>query len=200
MLYNVAEIFTSVQGEGDHLGRRVTFIRLGGCNLDCPWCDSKETWSSAEAKAMTVDEIIDSVDAYHVIITGGEPTIQDLVPLAIGLKDIDCFIGIETNGTNDFSTELRSLIDWIACSPKPPQFRLPNYFDEIKLVISNELTENDVERIIHEVSIANPAISIWLQPEYFDFLKSVERALEYVNRFYGLLRLGIQAHKYWEVE
>ena len=77
----VIEIFESIQGEGVHIGKAVTFLRLAGCNLHCPWCDTKESWGDV-GEEMTIAEILEKVNSYRssiVVITGGEPTIQPLL-------------------------------------------------------------------------------------------------------------------------
>jgi len=200
MLYNVAEIFGSIQGEGINLGRACTFIRLGGCNLTCPWCDSKETWDAADSKAMTIDEIVSQVSTRLVVITGGEPTMQDLVPLLTELNKMNCDIAIESNGTFDFTEEWRHLIKTITVSPKPPLYHIPLRVDEIKLVVDDTLTDETIERALIIKATSNKVISIWLQPEFFSFEKSVELATAWVEKYPRDLKLGIQAHKVWGLE
>ena len=119
----IVEIFDSIQGEGYHMGEMVTFIRTSGCNLACPWCDTKESWGKIDAyKEMTLTEIMEEVHFEKVVITGGEPTIHGeiLDALIAMLKQNDCYVCIETNGTNP----VNHLVDWVTCSPKPGT----NYF------------------------------------------------------------------------
>ncbi len=116
MLYKIAETFYSLKGEGMHTGQPMTFIRLAGCNLNCPWCDTD--WS--KRKEMTSDELLHVCNQYPtstVCITGGEPLMQDLRDLTFLLHFHGYRIHLETNGT--FPPEGR--FDWIAVSPKHPR-------------------------------------------------------------------------------
>lgn len=108
-VYDVCEIFDSIQGEGPNMGMPSTFIRLQGCNLNCDWCDSKYSWKAYLGKGMmTVDDILKEVHYPHIVITGGEPLMQDLQPLLRGVwsyvperswNGVTPSIEIETNGT-----------------------------------------------------------------------------------------------------
>jgi organic radical activating enzyme len=97
-MYEVIEIFRSIQGEGPTFGSKALFIRFAGCNLRCSWCDSKYSWSSKRAKSMTAAQIAAIVEGgERIVLTGGEPLLQDLVPL---LRSVRAgAIEIETNGT-----------------------------------------------------------------------------------------------------
>lgn len=113
----VNEIFYSIQGEGRFTGTPSVFIRLSGCNLKCPFCDT-EHLSYSE---MSEDEIIAEVKKYpatHIVITGGEPLIQLTETLVDKLHSIDKFIQIETNGTRLANDMCLAKINWITCSPK----------------------------------------------------------------------------------
>lgn len=118
----VTEIFESIQGEGPYMGHRAVFVRLFGCNLDCPWCDTK--YSRVEGGIyfeQTVDQVLDIVlrtsAVKHVVITGGEPTLQmdELLKLAEGLQALGHFVTIETNGTNPVDPKA---FDKVMVSPK----------------------------------------------------------------------------------
>jgi len=134
----VAEIFSSWVGEGIHVGKRCTCVRLYGCNLKCPWCDTR----LKRFKSMTVDQVVDEIisrDVPHVMVTGGEPTIQPAFQQLVDeLHAHGFYVHVETNGTNH---DIRG-VDWIAVSPK----RVEDYeywaskkFDgEIKLVVGEE--------------------------------------------------------------
>jgi len=112
--YPIVEIFHSIQGEGYNVGRPSVFIRFGGCNLRCSWCDTDFDTS----QMMTTQEIVNATTAYaceHVIYTGGEPALQPLEPLSESLRSHGCHLSIETNGTIALQ---ESLVDWICVSPK----------------------------------------------------------------------------------
>ena len=200
MKYPVVEIFDSVQGEGFHLGKPVTFIRLGGCNLQCPWCDTDFT----KFEEMSVSDILAKVGQDIVVLTGGEPTIHNLTELLQGLLFKGKYVCMETNGTNSIE-EYVGLIDWVTCSPKPgSQYQIHadaiEYIDEIKYVVDGSFELDCISEAVLERFIHNNHGYIWLQPEAFSLEKSVEKAMNLVlhNSKLGL-RLGIQAHKFWEV-
>jgi 7-carboxy-7-deazaguanine synthase len=136
VIYKVNEIFDSLQGEGRYTGRPSTFVRLQGCAVACPWCDTKYTWSAGrpdswraiEAKtADSADDRCADVDsdtlvgklkrrgARHVVITGGEPAMYDLLPLTSHLNLLGISSQVETSGTSDLRVHPAA---WVTCSPK----------------------------------------------------------------------------------
>jgi 7-carboxy-7-deazaguanine synthase len=184
--YAVLEIFDAPQGEGAKMGQMATFIRFAGCNLTCPWCD---TDLSERGTIMSPAEIVAQVKQSLVIFTGGEPAIWDLRPLVKLLSD-SYFLAIETNGTRPLPAGL----DWVACSPKrEADYRVGCQCSEIKIVVDDGFEESILDRF--NPSNYNYA---WLQPEWNTMAKSVQRILEIIERRPGW-RLGIQAHKFWEV-
>ena len=195
----VIEIFESIQGEGRWLGTPVTFIRLAGCNLHCPWCDTKESWGDVGTE-MTITEILEKVDSYTpgmVVITGGEPTIQpELMNLAKSLRDYTYYVCIETNGTNDIGWD--NSFDWITCSPKPESdYTIACDCNEIKLVITEDFNEAVLERIIKEHT--NLVGRIWLQPDGYNMQAMWKRCYELAMKHSEYVRVGVQLHKFMEV-
>ena len=137
-MYALAEIFESLQGEGRNMGRPCVFVRFAGCNLDCPWCDT----DVSRRFELPLDDLVREVRGYRprsVVLTGGEPTIQDGMPeLVAALKAAGLWIAVETNGTND--APWLSFVDYVACSPKaefPDALRLARA-DEVRVVASSE--------------------------------------------------------------
>lgn len=193
MKYPVVEIFDSIQGEGFHIGTPVTFIRLAGCNLKCPWCDT----DYEKYTEMTADEITFKIHYNKVVITGGEPTIHDLIPLLNALKDTPGhYIALETNGTNP-TFEIRSLVDWITCSPKPQTDWKVNSeceFDELKYVVDGVFTPDKVSKEFGGKYFGK----IWLQPESSQMEKRFQEAYEIAMK-YPAFRVGIQLHKILKV-
>ncbi|MBD5225889.1 MAG: 7-carboxy-7-deazaguanine synthase QueE [Bacteroidales bacterium] len=132
----VNEIFYSLQGEGYRTGYASVFIRLSGCNLRCPFCDT----SHEGFTEMTDEEIVAEAcrfPAEFVVITGGEPTMTLTKSLLEKLRDAGKKIQIETNGTFDLPDDMLDLIDHITCSPKNAQVKLRR-IDEIKLLYQEE--------------------------------------------------------------
>ncbi|MDR9416533.1 MAG: 7-carboxy-7-deazaguanine synthase QueE, partial [Gracilimonas sp.] len=120
--YPVVEHFYTIQGEGAHSGRASYFIRTAGCDVNCWWCDVKESWEEEGHPNLTVRELVDVAkksEAPFVVITGGEPLLHDLLPLTLGLKSAGLEIHIETSGSSPLSGQL----DWITLSPK--RFKKP---------------------------------------------------------------------------
>lgn len=192
----IVEIFDSIQGEGYHMGEMVTFIRTSGCNLACPWCDTKESWGMESAKDMTISEIMEQVHFEKVVITGGEPTIHGALEVLIAtLKQNDCYVCIETNGTNPVSC----LVDWVTCSPKPGT----GYFihphlrpDELKYVVADDF--DDMLAIPEEIRDRYAGL-IWLQPEGGNMKISWQNCNTLVAAD-DRLRVGVQLHKIMEVK
>lgn len=193
----VIEIFESIQGEGTFLGMPAIFVRLGGCNLHCPFCDTKNSWGD-QGVEKKIGDIVSEVLSYHspiVVITGGEPSINaDLIPLAKMLKQGGKKVHLETNGTHDVD---HTYFDWIVCSPKEETgFRVCNTADELKYVVTSEFSP--------ERDIASNTVSaygnghIWLQPEGSDMQNMWHKAVELVKQF-PELRIGVQLHKLMEV-
>lgn len=196
----VIEIFESIQGEGHWMGTPVVFIRLARCNLHCPWCDTKESWGDVGTE-MTIDEIVKTVNTFgikQVVITGGEPTIQEELPLLISsLKHTGYYVSIETNGTNNIWWS--DGCDWITCSPKPEsQYSVACDADEIKLVITEDFDEAVLERIVKERE--ESGIPIWLQPDGYNMQAMWKRCYELAMKYANLgVRVGVQLHKLMEV-
>jgi len=115
-MYSLVEIFESLQGEGRNTGKPCVFIRFAGCNLDCPWCDT----DVSQHFELSLEDLMSELSSYRprsVILTGGEPTIQNGMPeLVAALKAAGYWIGVETNGTA--APDWLSFVDYVACSPK----------------------------------------------------------------------------------
>lgn len=205
---HIMEIFSSIQGEGALIGMPVTFIRLQGCNLKCPFCDTKKSWAFRGDKAMSIIDILEKVTENTVIITGGEPCVQkeNLEVLIEALHYNNIFVGIETNGT----LPLPEGLDWATCSPKLDSKgmfidgeergayyihpdNLPK-IGEYKFVVDADF---DVKSIPADL-MALPKGSIWLQPESSDMTKNMKRCYDLAME-HGL-RAGIQLHKIMGVE
>jgi len=188
--YPVLEVFTSLQGEGFHMGKGTTFIRLAGCNLRCSWCDTQKAFDVTQAAEMSATEIISAhiIPHHHVVITGGEPTMYNLRPLVTELHKLGKFVAIETNGTNPVPPEWE--VDWITASPKPESnYSLQCKTNELKYVVDDNFDIN---------CIATNAV-----PEGLTFLQiesgrseSFRKAYHLINQFPEMrLRLGVQLHK-----
>ena len=179
----VNTIYPAVQGEGVNAGIPMVIVRLQGCSIHCPWCDTKETWSSQGGKEMTVDEIVTEVqgkaDGHRwVMLTGGEPAEQDIKPLVGALRDIGFQVALETSGT-----QLVSDCDWLCVSPKhiPPLAEVLATANEVKWVVGKE---SDIP--------SEPGPNPCLQPMSLD-RKATELCLKVVQE--RGWRLSVQIHK-----
>ncbi|MBQ6915787.1 MAG: 7-carboxy-7-deazaguanine synthase QueE [Kiritimatiellae bacterium] len=159
-MYGLVEIFESLQGEGRNTGRPCVFVRFAGCNLSCPWCDT----DVSRRFELSLDDLVGEVRGCRprsVVLTGGEPTVQDGMPeLVAALKEAGFWIAVETNGTNDASW--LSFVDYVACSPKaefPDALRLARA-DEVRVVASTE----DVAGFCREVRSRIDATDYYVSP------------------------------------
>lgn len=201
----VHERFYSWQGEGAHAGRAAFFIRLYGCPVQCPWCDSAGTWHTdylpRDLKRIRPEDLADeaaATSATVVVITGGEPAIHDLTPLteALHAKGLQCHI--ETSG----GFPLQGAFDWITVSPK--WLKLPlreNVLQahELKLIIENE---QSIAQWIDWLGDAIHARHVWLHPEWSQrgnraVLDAISRA---VKERGDPFRAGYQLHKLFQVD
>lgn len=137
-MYELVEIFESLQGEGRNVGRPCLFVRFAGCNLKCPWCDTEVT----KRFSASLDELLAELGQYRaksVVLTGGEPTIQgDMPELVAALKNAGYWIAVETNGTND--ADWLSFVDYVACSPKRGAALRIAAANEVRVVAEDEAT------------------------------------------------------------
>lgn len=189
-MYPIIEIFTSIQGEGFHMGKGTTFIRVAGCNLRCSWCDTENSFDLTKAEWMSAEEIVgkEQFPHDHVVITGGEPTLYNLGPLVKELHTLGKYVAIETNGTNPVPGEWG--VDWITASPKPGSgFALSCRADELKYVVDEEFS---VDCITYHDFLEG---RIFLQVES-GRQKSAQKVYDIINQYPDRrLRLGIQLHK-----
>ena len=157
MLYSIAEIFYSIQGEGRNTGMPAWFIRLAGCNKNCRWCDTDHS-PKVELNEFQIMEQLKTSYCKNAVITGGEPTIQDLIPLLRILKKEKYYVALETNGTNDLMPYKREcLLDWITVSPKTDDINPDAIVDEVKVIWP---TEMDLKKVIQNID----ADYYYLQP------------------------------------
>jgi 7-carboxy-7-deazaguanine synthase len=193
MKYPVVEIFNTVQGEGFWTGKPMCFVRLAGCNLSCPWCDTDHRTKmilSAEEIWDEVNRVTEGTLIDRVCITGGEPTIHDLEDVVFYLSS-SFYINIETNGTNEINRKM--FVDWITISPKfPPGLSAIRQTagDELKLPVGAELADS----YIRECENFGLFVYRYLQPVDGPNLKAnADRCLDIALR--SNWRISFQGHK-----
>ena len=191
--YPVIEIFQSIQGEGFYMGTPCNFIRFAGCNLNCPWCDTE--WSKPTLGNLYVEEIVEKLDKTLplTVLTGGEPMLQNLVPLIKAIQDhCDMIVAIETNGTISTEAIRRECGDvWITCSPKP----------ETNWGIAPGVCPNELKYVIDDkipLSVICSCPFVWLQPEGYHMQESWKKCMRFAMERPDL-RVGVQLHKIMEV-
>ena len=194
----VMESFYSIQGEGAHSGRPSYFIRLAGCDVNCNWCDVKDSWEINENQYKSVTEIINDINKYSaeiVIITGGEPLMHNLTDLTLAIKKINKRIHIETSGTHPISGHF----DWICFSPKKFKKPLNEFFkisDELKIIICNDSDFRWAEFILKKIKNTPELI---LQPEWSKSAIINPKILDYIKSN-PKWRISIQTHKYLNID
>jgi len=192
----VVETFHSVQGEGAWTGTNAFFIRLAGCDVGCPWCDTKHSWSvRRHPQRHTTDLIADAKAANPaiVVITGGEPLMHDLSPLSNGLRAAGLRSHLETSGSHPFSGNF----DWVTFSPKrfkPPHESIYSRVSELKVVVSGQADLSWAED--HRTKIPTDAVRL-LQPEW-GTLDSYSLIFEYVLS-HPEWRISLQTHKFTNI-
>ena len=192
------ESFYSIQGEGFHTGKPAYFIRLAGCDVNCHWCDVKESWDISEDQYLSIDEIISNVIKYSaetVIITGGEPLMHNLSELTDALKEKNKKIHLETSGTHPIS----GYFDWICFSPKKFKDPLDDFFklsNELKIIVYNDSDFLWAEELLKKIK-NNPKLT--LQPEWSKSKEINPKILNYIKSN-PKWRISLQTHKYLNVE
>ena len=193
----VMEHFFTIQGEGFHQGKAAYFIRLGGCDVGCVWCDVKESWDASAHPRMSVQSLVDAVKqtpAELVVITGGEPLMHDLGELTAALQSAKLQTNIETSGSHPLS----GTWDWICLSPK--KFKAPldtviPHANELKVVIFNK---SDFEWAEQYAGLVGPDCHLYLQPEWSKAAAMTPLIIDYVKQ-HPKWRIGLQVHKYLQV-
>lgn len=195
--YPLMEDFYTIQGEGFNAGKAAYFLRLGGCDVGCVWCDVKESWPADAHPKVSIKEMISRIEkeaADKVVITGGEPCMYDLMPLTHSLhaKFLSCWL--ETSGAYPITGEW----EWICVSPK--KFKAPLaesllQADELKVIVYNQ---SDLEWAEQHASMVDQDCVLFLQPEYSVFNKVMPMIVEYVKK-HPKWRVSIQIHKVMQI-
>jgi len=191
------EQFYTIQGEGFHQGRAAYFIRLGGCDVGCVWCDVKDSWDATAHPMMEINELVNLVKvtpAEVVVITGGEPLMHQLDVLTTELQRAGLKTHIETSGAHPLS----GTWDWICLSPKKFKAPLPEIVplaSELKIVVFNK---SDFEWAELYAEKTNPSCKLYLQPEWDKASLMTPLMVEYIKAN-PRWELSLQLHKYIQV-
>jgi 7-carboxy-7-deazaguanine synthase len=193
----LVEEFYSIQGEGFHSGKAAYFIRVGGCDIACHWCDSKLSWNAKTHPLVSIEDIVNKVletPAQSVVVTGGEPGIYNLEPLSNLLRKHNINNFLETSGAYKLSGKW----DWICLSPKnnkEPLIENLKLANELKVVIFDE---SDFAFAEKWKSMIGDDCKLLLQPEFSQFDKMAPKMVEYV-KFNPEWNISLQSHKYLNI-
>lgn len=193
----LVEDFYTIQGEGFHAGKPAYFIRLGGCDVGCRWCDAKYTWNPKLYPPVDVQTIIARAaecPARAIVITGGEPLLYPLGLLTEELHRRGLQIFLETSGTHPFSGSF----DWVCLSPKRLQAPLPEAFGrahELKVIIG---AEEDFEWAEQNAAQVGAQCLLYLQPEWSVAEAMMPAIVEYAKA-HPQWNISIQTHKYMHI-
>jgi len=196
----INEIFSSFQGEGLRQGEPTIFVRLSGCNLRCSFCDTRLAWDEGLKKTpeevkLKVERIHRDFPANWICLTGGEPLLQEVSLLLLGLKASGFKVQLETNATQPPQFP----VDWYTISPKPPDYSFqPEYLGlakEVKLVITSEFELSNLLKLRGQFPHAIPFL---LQPESNKkeaMQKTAQLAQEALKAGLQNVRISIQLHR-----
>ncbi|RXF72344.1 7-carboxy-7-deazaguanine synthase QueE [Arcticibacter tournemirensis] len=196
-LLPLMEEFYTIQGEGYHSGKAAYFIRLGGCDVGCHWCDVKESWDAELHPLTPADQIIENAAKYPgkaVVITGGEPLIYNLDYLTAGLHERGIKTFIETSGAYPLSGKW----DWICLSPKKFKAPLPEIAPkagELKIIVFNK---SDLAWAEKYAGMVSPSCKLYLQPEWSKAGEVTSLIIDYVKEN-PKWEISLQTHKYLNI-
>ena len=191
------EAFYTLQGEGYHQGKAAYFIRLGGCDVGCVWCDVKESWDANAHPLKTINEIVDEAKKFRgklVVVTGGEPLMHDLTELTNALHKAGFQTNIETSGSSPLSGNW----DWICLSPKKFKEPLPEILPkahELKVVVFNR---SDFDWAEKYAALVSQGCKLYLQPEWDKASIVTPMIIDYIKSN-PQWELSLQIHKYINV-
>jgi len=190
------EAFYTLQGEGYHKGGAAYFIRIGGCDVGCHWCDVKESWNAALHPPTHIDEIVRGAKQYSdtVVVTGGEPLMWPMEPLTNLLHSKEINIHIETSGAYPLSGNW----DWFCLSPKKNKLPIKEAYeraDELKMIIYNK---DDIRFAEEQASKVGSGCKLFLQPEWSKRDVIMPLLVDYVldNPKW---KVSLQTHKYLNI-
>lgn len=193
----LVEDFYTIQGEGHHTGKPAYFIRLGGCDVGCRWCDARFTWNPRMFPPVEVDEIVRravSYPAQAVVVTGGEPLLYPLEYLTSELHRHGLEIFLETSGSHAPSGSF----DWVCLSPKRQQPPLDEAFaiaDELKVIVGDD---DDFAWAEENAAKVGEGCLLFLQPEWSVYEQILPAVVEYVKR-HPQWNISVQTHKFMHI-
>jgi len=193
----IVEQFYSIQGEGYHMGKPAYFIRIGGCDIGCSWCDTKFSWDPSIHPVVDVDCVIEnliSCKAVSAVITGGEPLMYNLDYLCLELKKKGIETFLETSG----AFKLSGVWNWVCLSPKrkqPPLEEIYSLANELKVIIAKP---EDIEWAEMNAKLVESTCKLYLQPEWSAYNRILPLIIEYIKANPSW-SISLQAHKFMHI-
>jgi organic radical activating enzyme len=185
----VMEAFYTLQGEGFHQGRAAYFIRLGGCDVGCHWCDVKESWDINAHPKLSLEQIVEEASQHQgrlAVVTGGEPLMHNLDELTKGLHQAGFETNIETSGVCEQVTG-----DW----DKKPNPEIYSRANELKVIIYNQ---SDFEWAESFAEVVSSTCMLYLQPEWSRMETMLPEIIEYIKNN-PKWRISLQVHKFMDI-
>ena len=195
-LLPIMEAFYTIQGEGFHKGLASYFIRTGGCDVGCHWCDVKESWDENSHPIISIEEIVKKSAGLSdfVVVTGGEPLMWNMNPLTKALKKLGKKTHIETSG----AYPLTGIWDWVCLSPKKaklPTEDVYNHAHELKIIIYNN---HDFKFAEQESKKVNKNAILYLQPEWGKREEMMPLMVDFIKKN-PKWKISLQTHKYLNI-
>ena len=193
----IMEAFYTIQGEGFFTGTASYFIRIGGCDVGCHWCDVKESWNEMLHPATPTDKVISDALQYPaqtIVVTGGEPLMWNLDFLTTKLKENHKKMHIETSGAYPLSGKW----DWICLSPKKTKLPLPEVYkkaNELKMIIYNK---DDFNFAQQQAQLVSENCILYLQPEWSKKDKMTPLIIDFVLK-HPKWKISLQTHKFLNI-
>ena len=191
------EAFYTIQGEGRFSGHAAYFIRLGGCDVGCVWCDVKESWEAGKWPILSIEQLVDDALSYPgrlVVITGGEPLLYDLGPLTQLLKSKGFSTHLETSGAHPYSGDF----DWVCFSPKKfkkPDPSIYSVANELKVVVFHP---SDLVFAQEHATLVGPGCELRLQPEWSKAAARIPELIDFIKNNPNW-KISLQTHKFMDI-
>lgn len=190
------EAFYTIQGEGFYKGTAAYFVRIGGCDVGCHWCDVKESWDANIHPPTHVDKIVEEAASYSdtIVVTGGEPLMWNMFPLTSKLKDKKVKTHIETSGAYQLTGDW----DWICLSPKKTKLPTQAVYEvanELKIIVYNK---HDLIFAEEQAAKVSENCVLYLQPEWSKSDEVIPMIVDYVMSN-PKWKVSLQTHKYLNI-
>ena len=193
----IMEAFYTIQGEGAFSGQAAYFVRVGGCDVGCVWCDVKESWDAGEHPTRTVQDIVEDAGKHQArmaVITGGEPLMYDMAPLTRALAEAGFRVHLETSGAYPITGDWH----WVCLSPK--KFKAPvegvhEKADELKVIVANK---HDLQWAQEHAEQVNDSCRCFLQPEWSKAERMMPLIIDFVKEN-PRWEVSLQTHKFMNI-